>query len=324
MNNNVEQILPGLFRIEVPVPNNPLRSVNSYVIKSAERTLVIDTGMNMEACYEALRSGLLELDIDLSNTDFFITHHHADHLGLVLKFAGRNSKIYFNEPDSEIVAAGGKWDETEEFFRANGFPDTDIQNGIHKHPGFKYNLDKLPEFTIIQHNHELRYGRFRLKCISTPGHTLGHMCLYEPERRFCITGDHILWDITPNISQWVENENPLGLYLQSLEKMLNYEIDLVLPGHRSIFKECELRIHQLQKHHERRLEEVKNILKDKTLTAYEVASFLSWNMSYKSWDDFPLAQKMFAHGEALAHLTYLESKGVINKKKRSDIIRFGY
>jgi glyoxylase-like metal-dependent hydrolase (beta-lactamase superfamily II) len=278
--------------------------------------------MNREECYQALQSGLRELEIDLKVTDFFITHLHADHLGLVLKFAGNNSRIYFNEPDSEIVAAGGKWDETEQLFRINGFPDTDIQNGIHKHPGFKYNIDRIPEFTIIEHNCELTYGRFRLKCISTPGHTPGHICLYEPERKFCITGDHILGDITPNISQWVEDENPLELYLRSLEKMLNYEIDLVLPGHRSIFKDCKLRIHQLQKHHKRRLDEIKSILKDKTLTAYEVASFLSWDMSYEFWDDFPLAQKMFAHGEALAHLTYLESKNVIKKTSVGDIILF--
>jgi len=46
----IEQVLPDLFRIEIPLPNSPLRSLNSYLIKGKERFLIIDTGMNREEC----------------------------------------------------------------------------------------------------------------------------------------------------------------------------------------------------------------------------------------------------------------------------------
>ena len=89
----IEEVLPNLFRIEIPLPKNPLKAVNSYVIKSSERNLIIDTGFNQEECESAMQTGLRKLEIDLRKTDFFITHLHDDHIGLVPKLATDNSKI---------------------------------------------------------------------------------------------------------------------------------------------------------------------------------------------------------------------------------------
>ena len=78
-----EEICQNIYRIEVPLPENPLKSLNSYVIKGKDRNLVVDTGFNQKICLEAMQTGLSTLGIDLSQTDFFITHFHADHFGLV-------------------------------------------------------------------------------------------------------------------------------------------------------------------------------------------------------------------------------------------------
>ena len=50
----IEELLPDLFRIEIPLPNSPLKYLNSYVIRSPERNLVIDTGLNRKECLEAM------------------------------------------------------------------------------------------------------------------------------------------------------------------------------------------------------------------------------------------------------------------------------
>ena len=81
----VQEIRPELFLIEVPLPNSPLKYLNSYVVRSSDRTLVIDTGLNRKVCLEALQGGLKKLGVDPARTDFFITHLHADHFGLVSK-----------------------------------------------------------------------------------------------------------------------------------------------------------------------------------------------------------------------------------------------
>ena len=78
-----EMMLPNLYRIEIPLPKNPLKALNSYLIKGDGRFLIIDTGMNREECQNAMFTALEELKVDLKKTDFFITHIHADHLGLV-------------------------------------------------------------------------------------------------------------------------------------------------------------------------------------------------------------------------------------------------
>ena len=53
--------------------------------------------MNREECIREMNSALQELDVDLKKTDFFITHLHADHLGLVANLASDTSKVYYGE-----------------------------------------------------------------------------------------------------------------------------------------------------------------------------------------------------------------------------------
>jgi len=61
----VEEVVPNLYRIEVPLPGSPLKSVNSYVFKSKERNLIVDTGLNREECRQAMEAGLREVGVEL-------------------------------------------------------------------------------------------------------------------------------------------------------------------------------------------------------------------------------------------------------------------
>ena len=80
----IEEVAANVYKIEIPLPESPLKSVNSYVIKGKDRNLMIDTAMNREECLNAMMAGLRELAVDIRKTDFFITHLLSDHLGLVL------------------------------------------------------------------------------------------------------------------------------------------------------------------------------------------------------------------------------------------------
>ena len=79
----IEEVLPALYRVVVPLPGSPLKEINSYVLTARDRNLVVDTGMNRPECREALDAGLDEIGIDLERTDFIATHLHADHHGLI-------------------------------------------------------------------------------------------------------------------------------------------------------------------------------------------------------------------------------------------------
>ena len=308
-----EEILPNLYRVEVPLPRNPLKAVNSYIIKAQGKSLIIDTGMNREECMSVLSSGLMELDVDLNKADFFITHLHADHLGLASTMATDTSKIYFNQADADIINSEA-WEEYSNFAGINGFPKDELQRAIQSHPGVKYSTKGYVDFHILKEGDAISIGDYLLKCIETPGHTPGHICLYEPNKKIFISGDHILSDITPNISLFSNDENPLKEYLISLDKVYNFDVRLVLPGHRAPFTNFKERIEELKRHHEVRANEVLSILEKGNEDAFHVASQMTWDMSYESWELFPLLQKWFATGEAIAHLKYLEEEGKIRRE----------
>jgi glyoxylase-like metal-dependent hydrolase (beta-lactamase superfamily II) len=160
------------------------------------------------------------------------------------------------------------------------------------------------------------------KCVETPGHTKGHMCLYEANKKIFIAGDHILNDITPTIQLWSDDRNPLREYLASLDKVNQFDIELVLPGHRSIFRHCKERIQELKDHHEKRLDEIISILRNGRKNAFQVASQMTWDIIYDSWNLFPVSQKWFATGEAISYLKYLEEKGMIRKEMLKQKIEF--
>ena len=318
----IEQIQDHLWRIEVPLPGNPLKSINSYVIKSPSRNLIIDTGLDRQECLDAILAGLDEVDVDLDETDFFVTHMHADHSALVPKLARDGSKIYFNRLDAEVFEGVSPWETILEYAGKNGFPEDELRAALENHPGYKHGVTKIPDFTFLEDGDPLEIGDYRFRCVQTPGHTKGHTCLYEPEKKIFVSGDHILIDITPNIGCWRDGMNPLGDYLESLDKVRALDIELVLPGHRRLLRNCRERIDELKRHHDKRADEILSVLSGGAQNAYQIASGMTWDLDYASWDSFPVAQKWFATGEAIAHLRWLEERGEVRTETEANNVTF--
>jgi len=310
----IEEIMIDLYKIEIPLPNSPLKALNSYVIRNSSRNLIIDTGWNQEECLNAMQTALKKLGVDMNKTDFFITHSHSDHVGLVSKLTANTSLIYFNQPDADRVNSGVHLDDFISFARLNGFPEDELQASLRSHPGFKFRSKDKLVFHILREGDPINIGGYAFKCIETPGHTRGHMCLYEPSKRILVAGDHILSDISSNIQLWSDEWNPLKEYLTSLDKVYQLDIELVLPGHRGIFRNCRQRIQELKHHHQKRLDEILSILERGGKDAFQIGSLMSWDVVYDSWDLFPVSQKWFAIGEAIAHLKYLEEERLIRRK----------
>ena len=196
----------------------------------------------------------------------------------------------------------------------NGFPENELRAAIQSHPGREFGSEWVPEISILKDDDEIIAGNYCFQCVSTPGHSLGHTCLYEPNEKILVAGDHILIDITPNIQCWSDDQNPLQDYLASLDKVNDLDVDLVLPGHRRLIRDHRMRIAELKGHHEKRLREALLILGGDPRTAFQVASRMTWDIDCDSWEEFPKAQKWFATGEAIAHLLYLQRKGFILRK----------
>jgi glyoxylase-like metal-dependent hydrolase (beta-lactamase superfamily II) len=318
----IEEIMPDLYRIEIPLPDSPLKYLNSYVLQSADRNLIVDTGLNRNACLNAMHEGLWELDIDLNRTDFFITHLHADHFGLVARLTTDDSRIYFNRPEAELIETWEGFEPMIKYAGTNGFPENLLRAALQQHPGHKFASDWNPVLSILSDDDVFPIGDYQFRCIETPGHTPGHICLYEPVKKILVAGDHILGDITPNIQCWSDDANPLKQYLSSLDKVFDLEVELVLPGHRRLFRNYRERIEELREHHENRLDEVRQILGEGPKTAFQLAAEMKWDIQCDSWEQFPVAQKWFATGEAIAHLRYLEQQQIVARATQNQFITY--
>lgn len=312
-----EQLFENLFIIKVPLPGNPLKNINSYLIKGVDRNLLIDTGFNMPVCYDALKKGLNDLNVNMKHTDIFLTHLHADHSGLASSIASDHTKVFIGETDKKGMESFFKtehWNLINEKYLAFGFPQEELDENKSKNPAAIYMPANRIEYTGIWDGFVIDLGNYRLRCIGTPGHTPGHMCLYDQEHRILFSGDHILFDITPNITSWMDVEDSLGSYLQSLNKIKKLHIEFTLAAHRKAMGNCNSRIDELIHHHNVRLNEVYQIVSNfAVITTYDTASKMTWSIRAKNWAEFPVAQKWFAVGEASAHLEYLRCKGRIKR-----------
>lgn len=321
----IQEILPQLYKLDIVLPNNPLKVLNCYIIKGKERNLLVDTGFAREECRAALDRGLKDLGLDLSKTDLFITHMHADHSGNITYLARPETRIYASRADAFVINGGrefSEWEEMRVYAGKSGFVAAELEGAIEKHPGYRYCTEGKHDFTCLTEGNRLQVGEYDFLVLETPGHTKGHLCLYEPQKKIFFSGDHILYDITPNIALWSDEGNPLEEYFRSLDKINMLEINLTLPGHRSLIGSPRERIAELKSHHQKRLAEIMEILKAGTMNAYQVAARMTWDLTYKTWEEFPTPQKWFATGEAIAHIKYLVEKGMVSQGEQDGKIVF--
>lgn len=324
----VKEILPDLYSIAVVLPNSPLKNLNSYVFKGKKRNLLIDTGFNRPECLDSLRAGIAELALDMNHTDILLTHCHADHSGLVNHIATPDSRIYMSAIDSRITNnyiehAELYWDELEKFYLKEGFPGEEMARATGINPARFFAAEKGFRTIPLLDQQTIPAGNTELLCVFTPGHTPGHMCLYAAKEKLMITGDHVLFDITPNITVWIDLPNALEQYMSSLRKIKEYDVRLALPGHREGASDLPGRVDELLRHHHDRLQDAYDILaQNGEMHAYAVASEMKWDIRAKDWNDFPLAQKRFAVGEAIAHLVYLVEHGRVTREERDGIVYY--
>ncbi|MEM2321065.1 MAG: MBL fold metallo-hydrolase [Candidatus Bathyarchaeia archaeon] len=307
----VSEVLPGLFMVRVPLPGSPLKALNSYVIR-AERPLIIDTGFNMDVCYAELVGALREIGVNYGRADYFITHFHPDHLGLASRLT---NSVYMGDIEIEVKRnLATLRSENLRYFEMNGVPRKDIEEMAIKLREYVEDISNIT-FRPFKDGEVLKYGDYKLRTILTPGHTPGHMCLYDEEKKILFSGDHILFDTTPNISYWSRYDT-LKEYINSLDKIYELDIDLVFPGHGRHQGGVRKRILELKGHHKRRLEEIIAALKSGVKNAWEISRHITWNISYSNWDNLPAIQKWFIISETLAHITYLENIGLITKENK--------
>jgi len=74
--------------------------------------------------------------------------------------------------------------------------------------------------------------------VLTPGHAPSHVCLWQPERRVMISGDHLLGRVSPYYD-YGYSPDPAGEFLTSLDRVEALDARLCLSGHGRTFGDVQ-------------------------------------------------------------------------------------
>ena len=250
-------IYPNLYLVRVPLPHNPLRALNSYFILD-------DVGFNHPDCEQALDDALAALGRSWDKVQVVLTHSHPDHTGNLDRIWREGMPVLANlhsfqevknlmEIEDNVYGPLLLQAATLEQQRDLTFDE----KGPRLHVSAELlPLSTYPVMTYLADGDCLKVGEFEFEVIETPGHDPWHICLYEAAHKILLSGDHVLERITPSVSSWFPAYNALAEFLESLEKVGGYDVDLVLPAHGKPFTGMRERVDFLIEHHHKRLEEI--------------------------------------------------------------------
>jgi len=263
-----------------------------------------------------MQAAIKKLGIDLTKTDFFVTHGHGDHAGLVPRLIQAKSVAYINKLEADFIQkieSGAFLLETRDFYRMSGLPE----EGLEKIVPLLVRSNLMPadtsRFQFLKDGDILAGESYRFTCIETPGHSKGHMCLYEPDRKILASGDHLLKDAASPITGRIVNDNPLKEYLLSLDKVFALDIDIVLPGHGRSFRNAKQRIKETKEHHHQENRKVLSILGEGGKNVYETSLRMTLMRNIDLTNPFSVLQSVFIVEQAFAYLRYLEEEGRIKR-----------
>lgn len=298
----------SIVQVKVPLPF-PLRWVNSYLIRGQKGWTLIDPGLHTEASVQCWMEAIKELNMDLQDIRrIVLTHYHPDHYGLSGWFQEQTgASVHLTaEGHAQAVRLWGVGQpltrELHSLYLRHGM-DPDVAERIIPHlESFVPLVTPQPQITFIEEGMRFQLGERAYETILTPGHASGHLCFYDAQRKVIFCGDHVLPQISPNISYVPgSDENPLMSFLTSLEKLSSLEVAAAYPGHRDPFAGFSERITELIEHHEVRLQAMLDQLA-RPLTAYQLCRLIFG-------ERLSIHQLRFAMSETLAHVIYLEHQG---------------
>ncbi|MFI7017053.1 MBL fold metallo-hydrolase [Streptomyces sp. NPDC050164] len=316
----------GVRSVRVPIPDNPLGHTLVYVVDTARGPVLIDTGWDDPASWDTLASGLTACGTSVDAIHgVVVTHHHPDHHGLSGRVREASGAWIAMHPADTAVVRRTREARPEHWFSymtakltAAGAPEEHIAPLRAARPRALPGLSPaLPDRDIVPGELLDLPGR-RLRAIWTPGHTPGHVCLHLEETHPAqlpghgrlFSGDHLLPGITPHIGLYEDPDDttvtdPLGDYLDSLERVGRLAPAEVLPAHQHPFPDAPARVRDLLAHHETRLTGLLTLLTE-PLTPWQLAERMEWN---RPWADIPHGSRTIAVSEAESHLRRLVKLG---------------
>ena len=308
----MDELPGGIRRVTLPLPARP-GHVHAYLLPGADGWLLVDTGLGLPDAAERWAEELALAGGPVARV--FVTHFHPDHVGAAADLASLTGapvlqgRLDFAQ--CALVWGSETWSvELAEWFHRNGVPtgvtDELIEQGSLYRPFIRYAPDP-----VLVDDGDLIDG---WEVVAAPGHADGQLTLFKDG--VLVAADHLLGRITPSVGLWPESRpDPLGDFLASLERTIELQPTLALPGHEEPIDDPLGRAHELIAHHRERLEVTAGALSAEPATGYEVSYPLFGN-------DLKPSARRFAVAETLSHLERLVLEGAATRHE--DVGRVSY
>jgi glyoxylase-like metal-dependent hydrolase (beta-lactamase superfamily II) len=299
----VAELPGGIRQITLPLPTRP-GHVHTYLLPGDDGWTLVDTGIGLPDAKESWRARLEQLDGPVAR--IFVTHFHPDHIGATADLHElTGAPVYQGALDyaqCELVWANPAWSERlVDWFHLHGTPD-DVteelvgQGSIYR-PFIRYQRDPI----LVQPGEHLDGWEI----VAAPGHADGQLCLLKDG--VLVAADHVLDPISPTVGLWpASRSDPLGDYLESLDRTIALDADIALPGHGEVIGNPSARALELKEHHRIRLEEAATALAGDPRSGYELSLAL-WGADLKP------AARRFAVAESLSHAERLVRMGAASR-----------
>ncbi len=318
-------VAPGVWWIRMPLPF-ALDHINLWLLEESDGWTIVDTGYGVQATWDLWEQHLGGLMAGRPVKDIVVTHYHPDHVGSAHWLTQRTGAPMWMTT-SEFLSAHAAHDDTAgfdratgvAFFIANGLDVTRMPERLRTGNGYARGVPEVPRaYRRMMHGDTLRFGGRDWEVNTVFGHAPEQATLFCRELNVLISADQVLPRITSNVGVWGNQPeaDPLTQFLGSLSRLSHLPGDtVVLPSHERVFQGLHPRIAMLHEHHEERLARLLEGCAA-PITAFEALPLLF----RRKLDDH---QMMFAMGEAIAHLHYLQERGkVVREVDAAGVRRF--
>lgn len=314
-------ITPEVHWLRMPLPF-VLNHVNIWLLRDKNGWCTVDTGVSWETGRSVWDKCLLHYPLVRQ----LVTHYHPDHIGLAGWLEQKtNAPLWITR--GEYLTALARRNQLKNYsvdamiqlFALHGLDDFRIQALRARGDIYGQGCPVLPSvYHGIRDGDRITIGSNEWEVIVGYGHAVEHASFYCPEQNILISGDMLLPSISTNIPVMATNplDDPLGDFLVSIRRFLDLPADtLVLPSHGRPFRGIHARVGFLEEHHRNRCHAVLTTC-EVPRTACEILPVLFER------EIVDAHQCVFAMGESIAHLNYLEKRRKLKRVDQGDAIRF--
>jgi glyoxylase-like metal-dependent hydrolase (beta-lactamase superfamily II) len=314
------EVATEVFELRLPIPFED-GLVNVFLFKDGEEADLLDCGMNSDESVEMIRQAVQHLGARRLRK-LVVTHIHPDHYGAAGTLAGEGrADLYMHRLEVPLVhpryvELEHLVEEVRRYLLINGVPQDEAEVLSNSQRALSQVVKPADPAVQLDGAEDVAMGRHTMHIEWTPGHSPGHVCLYEKGSGLLFAGDHILPELSPNIGLHPQSTpDPLHDYLQGLRRMAALEPKEVLPAHGRPFATIASRVEALTRHHLRRFDQILEIVDGDEKTGWQVALEL-WGPREN------LYEKRLALQEGLAHLQALAVEGRVAKSVKPESVRW--